>query len=359
MITRTVLCPSCNTKVSCHGNPGDRVQVICPKCSEKGMVVFPTEKIVSKTTENSYAIEVKGLSKAYDGVPAVDEISFNVRKGEIFGFLGPNGAGKSTTVKMLTSQLPLTAGRVRVFGYEVTQAGIVRKLIGIVPQELSLNELLTAKQNMSFYGTLYGVPRKKIEEKAEELLSIMELRHRQNELVKNFSGGMKQRLNIILALLHNPKVLFLDEPTTGLDPQARRRIWDFIKEINGQGTTIFLTTHYMEEADYLCDRVAIIDEGKIVAMDTPFELKKKLEKEEVVEIRIDYDDNLIKDVESVRNVKQVGYADGALKVIVKDRKGLLLDIVKSLSRRNIKSLSTVEPSLEDVFVALTGKRLRD
>lgn len=232
MITRTVLCPNCNTKVSYQGNPGDRVQVVCPECSEKGMVVFPAEKIESKTTEDSYAIEVKGLMKAYDEVRAVDQISFNVRKGEIFGFLGPNGAGKSTTVKMLTSQLTLTAGTVRVFGHEVIQAGVVRKLIGIVPQELSLNELLTAKQNMSFYGTLYGVSRKKIEEKAEELLSIMELQHRQNELVKNFSGGMKQRLNIILALLHNPKVLFLDEPTTGLDPQARRRIWDFIKEIN-------------------------------------------------------------------------------------------------------------------------------
>ena len=176
---------------------------------------------------------------------------------------------------------------------------------------------------------------------------------------RQLSLGERMKCEFIMAMLHDPKVVFLDEPTTGLDPQARRRIWDFIKEINEQGTTVFLTTHYMEEADYLCDRVAIIDEGRIVAMDTPFELKKKLEKEEVVEIRIDYDDNLIKDVESVRNVKQVGYADGALKVIVKDRKGLLLDIVKNLSSRNIKSLSTVEPSLEDVFVALTGKRLRD
>ena len=305
------------------------------------------------------AISVHDLCKNFNGVIAVDNVSFNVMEKEIFGFLGPNGAGKSTMVQILTSQLPSSSGTAQIFGNDIAQARMVRSLVGIVPQEVSLNELLTAKQNILFYGTLYSVPRKKIEEKAEKLLSIMELQHRKNDLVKTFSGGMKQRLNIILALLHNPKVLFLDEPTTGLDPQARRRIWEFIKDINGQGTTIFLTTHYMEEADRLCDRVAIIDEGKIIAIDTPFELKKKLRREAVVEIKMDYDDMLIRDVEGVSDVKQVSYANGTLKLIVKERKGLLLDIMKNLSSRNIKSLTTLEPNLEDVFLALTGKRLRD
>ncbi len=305
------------------------------------------------------AISVHNLCKNFNGVVAVDNVSFNVMEKEIFGFLGPNGAGKSTMVQILTSQLPSSSGTAQIFGCDIVKAGTIRSLVGIVPQELSLNELLTAKQNIFFYGTLYGVPRKKIEEKAEKLLSIMGLQHRKNDLVKKFSGGMKQRLNIILALLHNPKVLFLDEPTTGLDPQARRRIWEFIKDINEHGTTVFLTTHYMEEADHLCDRIAIIDEGKIIAMDTPFELKKKLRREAVVEIKIDYDDMLIKDIESVHDVKQVNYANETLKLIVKERKGLLLDIMKNLSSRNIKSLTTLEPNLEDVFLALTGKRLRD
>ncbi len=305
------------------------------------------------------AISVHDLCKNFNGVIAVDNVSFNVMEKEIFGFLGPNGAGKSTMVQILTSQLPSSSGTAQIFGNDIAQARTIRSLVGIVPQEVSLNELLTAKQNILFYGTLYSVPRKKIEGKAEKLLSIMELQHRKNDLVKTFSGGMKQRLNIILALLHNPKVLFLDEPTTGLDPQARRRIWEFIKDINGQGTTIFLTTHYMEEADRLCDRVAIIDEGKIIAIDTPFELKKKLRREAVVEIKMDYDDMLMKDVQNIRDVKQVNYANGTLKLIVKERKGLLLDIMKNLSSRNIKSLTTLEPNLEDVFLALTGKRLRD
>jgi ABC-2 type transport system ATP-binding protein len=299
------------------------------------------------------AISVHNLCKNFNGVVAVDNVSFNVMEKEIFGFLGPNGAGKSTMVQILTSQLPSSSGTAQIFGCDIVKAGTIRSLVGIVPQELSLNELLTAKQNIFFYGTLYGVPRKKIEEKAEKLLSIMGLQHRKNDLVKKFSGGMKQRLNIILALLHNPKVLFLDEPTTGLDPQARRRIWEFIKDINEHGTTVFLTTHYMEEADHLCDRIAIIDEGKIIAMDTPFELKKKLRRESVVEIKIDYDDMLIKDIESVHDVKQVNYANETLKLIVKERKGLLLDIMKNLSSRNIKSLTTLEPNLEDVFLALT------
>jgi len=160
-------------------------------------------------------------------------------------------------------------------------------------------------------------------------------------------------------LLHKPKILFLDEPTTGLDPQARRHIWEFIREINNEGTTIFLTTHYMEEADYLCDRVAIMDNGKIIALDTPAKLKNMMEREKILQIEMDYDEGVIEAIKSVNGVKQVSSEDGIIKIIVEDRKGLLLDIIRNVSDRNIKSIATVEPTLEDVFIVLTGKRLRD
>ena len=306
------------------------------------------------------AISVSKLKKTFNGVVAVDGISFDVEEGEIFGFLGPNGAGKTTTVRILTCQLKATGGKASIFGYDINKdCNEIRRLIGILPQETSLNELLTAQQNILFYGILYDLPKKVIKRRGEELLSIMGLEHRKNDLVKNFSGGMKQRLSLVLAMLHEPKLLFLDEPTTGLDPQARRHIWKFIKEINSQGTTIFLTTHYMEEADTLCNRVAIIDSGKIITIGSPAELKSRMEKEKILEVEVDCDENTINDLKNVPGVKQVSYANGLLKIIVEDRKGLLLDIVKNLSDKNIKSISTAEPTLEDVFISLTGKRLRD
>ena len=306
------------------------------------------------------AIEVQNLKRVFDGIIAVNDISFDVEEGEIFGFLGPNGAGKTTTVKMLTCQLVPSEGEAKVFGYDIRkECNIIRKIIGIVPQEASLHELLTAEQNIFFYGMLYDIQKKEIRRRAEELLSAMELSHRKKDLVKTFSGGMKQRLNLILALLHKPKLLFLDEPTTGLDPQARRRIWEFIKEINEQGTTIFLTTHYMEEADNLADRVAIIDNGKIISLGKPSELKRKMRKEKILEVEIEHDERIADSIKTVEGVKQLTCENGKLRIIVEDRKGLLLDIVRVLSDKNIKSLITAEPTLEDVFIYLTGKRLRD
>lgn len=305
------------------------------------------------------SIIVDELEKKFGDLTAVDRISFSIEEGEIFGFLGPNGAGKSTTVNLLTCQIRHTFGSAKICGLNIEDAAKIRKIIGIVPQELSLNELLTAEQNMYLYGSLYGVPRKVLKEKSKMLLKAMGLEERKNDLVKNFSGGMKQRLNVILALMHEPKVLFLDEPTTGMDPQARRTIWDFIKELNSKGMTIFLTTHYMEEADFLCNRVAIIDEGKIKAMNTPRELKRQLKMEDVIEIQINNDSDLISDIEGIDGINKAVYMDGVLKLYITDRNGLLLDIAKILSNRSIKSIMSVEPTLEDVFISLTGKRLRN
>ncbi len=217
------------------------------------------------------------LSKHYGKLKAVDNISFNVKKGEIFAFLGPNGAGKSTTIKMLTTILNPTSGSIHLNGFDAEkESEKVRKSFGIIFQDPSLDDDLTAYENMEFHGVLYHVPKKIRRERIEQLMRVTELWDRKDSLVKQFSGGMKRRLEIARGLLHHPKVLFLDEPTIGLDPQTRNHIWKYIKELNKkEGITVFLTTHYMEEADKVADRIAVIDHGKIVAQGNSKELKKK------------------------------------------------------------------------------------
>lgn len=222
-------------------------------------------------------IEVSGLTKKFDEVVAVDGISFQVAPGEIFAFLGPNGAGKSTTIKMLTTLLHPTDGSITLDGHDVTKdPNSVRRAFGIVFQDPSVDDELTAWENMEFHGVLYGVPVSTRRERIEQLLQFVELWDRKDSLVKEFSGGMKRRLEIARGLLHHPKVIFLDEPTIGLDPQTRNHMWSYLKNLNEkEGTTIFFTTHYMEEADRIADRIAIIDHGKIVAEGTPQSIKEQ------------------------------------------------------------------------------------
>lgn len=221
-------------------------------------------------------IQVKNLVKEFNGFRAVDDISFKVDRGEIFAFLGPNGAGKTTTIRMLTTLLLPTSGEINLNGYDtVKQQAEVRRSFGIVFQDPTLDDELTAFENMEFHGVLYQVPKDVRRPKIEQLLKFVELWERKNDLVKYFSGGMKRRLEIARGLLHHPKLLFLDEPTLGLDPQTRNHIWSYIKNLNKEeGITVFFTTHYMEEADRVADRVAIIDKGKIVAEGKPEDLKK-------------------------------------------------------------------------------------
>jgi ABC-2 type transport system ATP-binding protein len=222
-------------------------------------------------------IEVKNLTKKFGDLIAVNNISFDVKEGEIFAFLGPNGAGKTTTIKMLTTILHPTQGQIKLNGFDVVKEPTkVRQSFGIVFQDYSLDDELTAFENMEFHGILYGVPKEIRRSRIEYLLKLVELWERRNDLVKNFSGGMKRRLETARGLLHHPKILFLDEPTLGLDPQTRNLTWSYIKNLNREeGITIFFTTHYMEEAEKIADRVAIIDYGKIVAQGTPAELKEK------------------------------------------------------------------------------------
>lgn len=222
-------------------------------------------------------ISVKNLTKKFGEFIAVNNISFDVKQGEMFAFLGPNGAGKTTTIKMLTTLLNPTSGKVMVNGYDpLHEQDKVRRSFGIVFQDPSLDDQLTALENMEFHGVFYGVPKELRKKRIEELLKFVDLRDRKNSLVKTFSGGMKRRLEIARGLIHHPKILFLDEPTLGLDPQTRNNMWDHITRLNKkEGMTVFLTTHYMEEAEKVADRIAIIDKGKIISHGTSSELKKK------------------------------------------------------------------------------------
>ena len=227
--------------------------------------------------KNKYDIIAKGLTKRFNGFTAVDTISFSVKSGEIFAFLGPNGAGKTTTIKMLITLLPPTSGQISVGGYDpVSEKNAVRKSIGIVFQDQSLDEELTAYENMDFHGALYGMPSPLRKKRITELLKTVDLEERKHSIVKTFSGGMRRRLEIARSLIHHPKILFLDEPTIGLDPQTRNQIWDYIRKMNrNEGSTIFFTTHYMEEAEKIAQTIAIIDKGKIIAQGNASNLKRK------------------------------------------------------------------------------------
>lgn len=223
------------------------------------------------------SIQVQDLTKKYKDLTAVDKISFSVGQGEIFAFLGPNGAGKSTTIKMLTTLLRPTSGSIKVNGFDpLAESHQVRRAIGIVFQDSSLDDELTAEENMIFHGVLYGLPKAELTDRLEKLLKFVELWDRRKSLVKQFSGGMKRRLEIARGLLHNPKILFLDEPTLGLDPQTRNRMWSYLQNLNvSEGITIFFTTHYMEEAERIAQRIAVIDHGKIVASGTAQQLREQ------------------------------------------------------------------------------------
>jgi len=232
-----------------------------------------------------YAIETEGLTKRFGNFTAVDHIDLNVRKGEIYGFLGPNGAGKSTTIRMLCTLLTPTSGTARVDGYDVIHnANDVRKRIGLVSEKLIMYPRLTALENLMFFGGLYGMERNELRKKSEELLEIVKLTPFMDKLVGGYSSGMRQRVNVIRAVLHDPDILFLDEPTTALDPQSTRFVRDLVKELRDRGHTIVLTTHIMEEADELSDRVCIIDKGKVMAVDTPQALKDRYSTTSLLEV---------------------------------------------------------------------------
>lgn len=307
------------------------------------------------------AIQVNNLTKSFDGFVAVGGISFTIESGEIFGLLGPNGAGKTTTISMLSTMLTPTSGTATVNGHDiVTDEDGVRKSIGIVFQDQSLDEELTAYENMDFHGRLYRIPGEVRRKRIDELLTLVGLEDRKDNLVKTYSGGMRRRLEIARGLLHEPKVLFLDEPTLGLDPQTRNHLWEYIEQLNNEkGITIILTTHYMEEADRLCDRVAIIDHGTIIALDTAENLKASIGGD-VVTIASSNPDAVI-NLLAAPWVSRIEERDGLVTVRLQDADRHIPGIVTAIHQNSIDitSLSVRKPTLEDVFLHYTGRTIRE
>lgn len=304
-------------------------------------------------------IEVKNLSKVFNNeIKAVDDISFKIETGKIFGFLGPNGAGKTTTINMLCTLIRPTSGEATVCRYDVIKhPDEIRKCIGLVFQDTTLDDRLTARENLELHARLYGVPKPERRKRIDEVLELVELLDRGNSIVKTFSGGMQRRLEIARGLIHYPRVLFLDEPTLGLDPQTRKHVWDYILKLKKDyKITIMMTTHYMEEADEICDEVAIIDHGKIIAMDTPKKLKDSLGGDTII---LDIPDG---DVEKAKKVfKNAKIFDSQVLLSVKNAGK---EIKKVLERAKKNKIEVVEanirkPTLNDVFLHLTGREIRE
>jgi len=305
------------------------------------------------------AIIVDNLSKSYGSVNAVDNVSMKIPEGEIFGLLGPNGAGKTTMLSMLVTMRKPTSGKASVNGFDVSmQSDAVRKSIGMVFQDPSLDDELTALENLEMHCAMFGVPKSERRARIEQVVRLVGLESHLRSLVKTFSGGMKRRLEIARGLVHTPKVLFLDEPTVGLDPQTRAGIWDYIRKLNKESKiTIILTTHYMDEADAVCNRVAIMDDGKIIAIGTPAGLKNALGGD-VISLKCSASDDCIKKLSKMSWVKSVVKHDGFLDVRVEKGEEKIPKIIR-MAGANIESVSLRKPSLDDVFLHYTGKTIRE
>ena len=308
------------------------------------------------------AIETMDLTKKFGSLTAVDSVNIKVEQGGIFGLLGPNGAGKSTIISMLCTILKPTSGTALVNGYDIVKfPSQVRKSIGIVFQDPSVDDRLTGKENLEMHADLYGVPASEKRSQIDKVLELVELSDRGNDLVRNYSSGMRRRLEIARSLVHTPKVLFLDEPTIGLDPQSRDHIWSYIRELlKTEDVTIVLTTHYMEEADKLCKQVAIVDRGQIVVLDTPESLKEKLGGETIT-VKSQNNPLYVEKIKEAGIAKSVVIAGDEVKVTVDSAHTILPSIVNiaALNHIFIESISLQEPQLDDVFLHYTGRALRE
>jgi ABC-2 type transport system ATP-binding protein len=311
--------------------------------------------------ELNKTIETFDLTKRFGDLVAVDKLNISVEQGEVFGLLGPNGAGKTTTISMLCTILKPTSGTAKVNGFDIVKhATQVRKSIGIVFQDPSIDDRLTARENLYMHANLYGVPTSEQKPRIERVLKLVELEDRADDILRTYSSGMRRRLEIARGLIHYPKILFLDEPTIGLDPQTREHIWAYIQELKkAHDITIVLTTHYMEEADRLSDRVAIIDYGKIVASDTPAKLKETLEGD-VITIKTKDAEKLSSVMTKMVAIRNTRIADDNVEVTVREGKKLLPKIVDLATKNmvDVESVSIREPSLEDVFIHYTGRAIR-
>ncbi|MGB9749342.1 MAG: ABC transporter ATP-binding protein [Caldisericia bacterium] len=309
-------------------------------------------------------VETKDLTKFYDKNKAVDNINFVIKKGEIFGLLGPNGAGKTTTVSMLSCLIKPTSGDATICGFSILKDSLeVKKRIGVVPQEIALYGTLSARENLIFWGQMYGLYGKNLKRKVDEVLEIVSLKDRQNELIKKYSGGMKRRINIAVGLLPSPELLILDEPTVGVDPQSRINILETLKNLNNNGLTILYTSHYMEEVEFLCHTIAIMDLGKIIALGSLNKLRILVgEKDKIIFTTINDIKEDIKDrVSKIEEVDKVNISNKSLEILTFKGRKILPEVTKILWDEGIriKSVEIKEPDLETLFLSLTGKTLRD
>jgi ABC-2 type transport system ATP-binding protein len=308
-------------------------------------------------------IEVEGLQKKYGDRLAVDGISFTAEAGKIFGLLGPNGAGKTTTISCISGLVLPTAGRIRVLGYDITADGqAAKRLLGIVPQELALYDDLSATENLRFWAGAYGLGGSRLREQVQETLAATGLLDRAREPVRRFSGGMKRRLNFGCGIVHRPKVLLLDEPTVGVDPQSRIRLLELVREQVRQGTTVLYTTHYMEEAEDLCDHLAVVDHGRIIAQGTLAELRAMMAQRDVLELRGKFDPELCRQaLAGFDNVETDQADEGSLRLSMQAASRKLPELFAALTATGaeIRETTLTQPSLESLFIKLTGKRLRE
>jgi ABC-2 type transport system ATP-binding protein len=357
-------CPQCGHINNYSGQPGEHHIVTCSSCGAQGKITIPGTALPSST--NGHAIEISHLRKLFGDFPAVDDVSFFVKKGEIFGLLGPNGAGKSTIIRMLCTLTRPTQGSATIAGYDVVkQAGKVRQHIGLVSEKMIMYDQLTARENLKLFGKLYNLPNDVLNKRIDELLSFVRMEKWADHRISTFSTGMKQRINVIRALVNQPEILFLDEPTLGLDPQSTAEIRELTKRINAEhGTTIILTTHIMFEADALCSRIGIIDHGKIVALDSSANLKKLISGTDTSTYEIELlnlKPEMITSVQSIGAVSSVVQEDPTHLFIRTTGSDAFDSIVDSLRKNGakVRMVKNLEPSLEDVFLKLTGREARE
>jgi ABC-2 type transport system ATP-binding protein len=314
---------------------------------------------------SDFILTADDLYKSYGGQPAVQGISFGIRRGEVFSLLGPNGAGKTTTLSMLSCLIAPTRGDATVAGHSVRrEPGAVKRVIGVVPQEIALYRALSARENLLFWGQMYGLGGAELRRRVEEVLELVGLRERAKDRIETYSGGMQRRINLAAGLLHRPQVVFMDEPTVGIDPQSRRNILDMVKQLNAQGMTVLYTTHYMEEAQELSSRIGIIDHGKLIALGTLAELVRLVGEEDIVELQVGTESTppeLLRAFAGVNGVSQASRENSSLRLLARDGHAALPELITlaNSSGTRVTNVSIREPNLEAVFLHLTGRALRD
>lgn len=311
----------------------------------------------------SSIVEVRGLTKRFDDLVAVNDVSFSIEEGEVYGLLGPNGAGKTTTISMVSCLIEPTSGTIAVDGHDaVREPGALKAALGVVPQEIALYPTLTAAENLRFWGSMYGLRGDALKRAVADALELAGLADRAKERVEKYSGGMKRRINIAAGILHKPRVLLMDEPTVGIDPQSRNHILETVKDLNAAGMTVLYTSHYMEEVEYLCDRIAIMDHGVIIAEGTLNELRDVVGGMDVVAVKVaGVTSGVLERVRAIEGVEGVESVEDALEVLTRSSGSIMGRLVTTLESEgaHVTSVSVTEPNLESVFLHLTGKSLRD